>query len=232
MTRYRWHGLVGGLIAFALFSPPDANAKGIILITHGETIDHIGDVPAGIEKSQGINKVGYKYGYWGVFWINLWTHSGTYCIYEGDRYSPIPAAEAARLLRMRQADLGAPFLYNVPLGWMLIGPLIVVGLVMNIHEKRKVDPISRLFQDHRYQKALEIVAAEYDKQAAEATPATGPEGQAGAGEKKDFQAAFEVGIKYLTGIGIPREEAERNLSTMIQIYIQSQQQAGAAPGGS
>ena len=222
MTRYRWCWLVGGLIGFVLFAPPDASAKGIILITHGETIDHVGDVSSGIEKSRGISKVGYRYGYWGVFWINLWTHGGTYCIYEGDRYSPIRPAEAARLLRVREADLGAPFLYNVPLGWLLIGPMIVLGIVMNIREKRKGDPISRLFQDERYQKALGIVAAEYAKQPAEANPATGPEYQAKAGEKKDFQAAFEAGLKYLTGIGIPHEEAERTLSTMIQIYIQSQ----------
>ena len=70
-------------------------------------------------------QVGYKYGYWGVFWIDLWTHDGTYCLYEGDRYKPIEPAEAARLLGKSEGELSKPFLYRVPLGWFLFPPLLV-----------------------------------------------------------------------------------------------------------
>jgi hypothetical protein len=65
------------LVAFALLSPSAASAKGIVLITWGETISHVGDASPQARQMLGTRQVGYKYGYFGVFWLDLWTHGGT-----------------------------------------------------------------------------------------------------------------------------------------------------------
>jgi len=66
--------------ALALWlQPAAAHAKGIILITHGDTINHLGDV-ASEYRGAGLpaTTVGYKYSSFGVFWLDLWTWGGTY----------------------------------------------------------------------------------------------------------------------------------------------------------
>src|SRR5262245_22464224 len=129
MTGYLWRWLAGGVVALALLSPTTASAKGIVIVTWGETITPAGTATAQVKHSHASRNVGYKWGYFGVFWIDLWTHEGTYCVYSGDRYSPISSAEAARLLGKNESDLTTPFLYRWPLGWLIIGPLIVLIVI-------------------------------------------------------------------------------------------------------
>jgi hypothetical protein len=229
------------LAAFALLSPSEVSARGIVLVTWGETISHVGEASPQAGNMHGSNKVGYKYGYWGVFWVDLWTHGGTYCIYEGKRYNPISPAEAARLLGRSEDELSTPFLYRIPLGWLIFGPLIVIGIIAAVREKGSGNEIALLFEDPRYQKALEVLNEQYSKPPAAAEPEQGagapaaaePEQGAGAQATTDdesrFRAAFEAGVQHLIGAGIPREEAERNLATMLQILTQAQEQEAAAP---
>lgn len=232
MTNRVWHCLASGLIAYSLFFPSTANARGIVLITRGESIDQVGDVSPEVRRTEGDIKIGYKYGYWGAFWVNLWTYGGTYCVYQGDRYNPIEPAVAARLLGKRQDELSPPFLYRVPLGWLILGPLIVTWIILSSLDKRSGEKISSLFQDPRYGKALEILNAEYAKQPAAAAPAPGAESQATTHDRNRFHAAFEAGVQHLVDLGIPRQEAERNLATMVQVFVQAQQQQAGAPGDS
>ena len=95
------------------FNPGPACAKGIILITRGETINEVGKITnPGQLQLGGTVSVGYKYSYFGVFWLDLWTWGGEYCVYDGDRYAPIQPAQAAELLGKPERSLGAPFLYR------------------------------------------------------------------------------------------------------------------------
>ena len=87
------------LVAAVLLSPSQARA-GVILITHGDTISHIGEVAPEFRSPKLPQRVGFKSSYFGVFWIDLWTWGGEFCAYEGDRYQPISRAEAARLIGM------------------------------------------------------------------------------------------------------------------------------------
>jgi hypothetical protein len=124
--------LVGGPVAFALLSPAAASA---CVVTWGETITHVADVAPQHRQNLGPNKVGYKWGYWGLLWVDLWTHGGTYCVYEGKRYNPIQPAEAARLLGTNEPEMRAPFGSRVPLGWLIGGPLIVIWITCYIAMK-------------------------------------------------------------------------------------------------
>jgi hypothetical protein len=192
------------LIASAFLSASEAKA---FVVTSGETIFHVGDVPSQNRPRQvAADKVGYKFYYWGVLWLDLWTSDGTFCLYEGKQYRSISRADAARLLGKPEGELRKPFLYTVPLGWLVYGPLIALGMLAHAIEKRRAG-ILPLFQDPRYQKALEIVQAEYAKPPEESATA------ASADER--WRAAFEAGVRHLVGEGVPREEAERHLASMV-----------------
>jgi hypothetical protein len=201
-------------------------------MTSGETISHIGDVSARDRQNVEAHKVGFKYEYWGIFWINLWTWNGEYCIYEGDRFSPIQRSEAARLLGKTENELGAPFLYHFPLGWFIFGPLIVIGIIASRMEKAKRRGNVPLFEDPNYRKALEIVRDKMVNPPAGNTAPEGNEGNPTPAAESRFQTSFEAGVQFLLSVGIPRDDAELNLATMIRaLQSAAQQQAAAASGG-
>src|SRR5437016_2616231 len=109
------------LALLALFlGPGRASAKGIILITHGDTINKVGDIrnPELRQQLAATGKnlaVGFKYSYFGIFWLDLWTWGGEYCVFEDKNYGPITAAQAAELMGVKESELGKPFLYRFPL---------------------------------------------------------------------------------------------------------------------
>jgi hypothetical protein len=225
-THFCRYGAIA-LMGCALLSPSKARA-GIILITWGETVSHIGDVSAQNNQNLRTGKVGYKYSYWGVFWIDLWTHSGTYCVYEGERYKAITAAEAARLLGKIESELSTPFLYKVPLGWIILGLLILFGAIARVFEKKTGTDLDQLLNDSRYQDAFLRLQEHLAKQPA-AVPATEGAGpQVNTSDDTEFRAAFEAGVHHLIARGILREEAERNFAVVVQALVQAQQQNAAS----
>jgi hypothetical protein len=201
----------------------------VVLITSGDTITHVGDVSAQKQENRCPNKVGYKWDYWGVFWIDLWTYGGTYCVYEGKGYQPIPPAEAARLLGRSENELSRPFLYRVPLGWLILGPLAVLGLLGAALERGGGTRVTLPFDDARYQKAFGVLNEQYAKQPAAAEPGQGAGAQAATDDEGRFRAAFEAAVQNLVGAGVPREAAERNLAAMIHVLTQAQPQGADAP---
>jgi hypothetical protein len=132
VTVCRSQFFAGTLIALVLLTPSQANAKGIILITWGETITHLGDVSAQNRDNVQGSKVGYHWRYVGTFWLDLWTWGGTYCVYEGNTYGPIEASDAARLMGKQENDLQKPFLYRWPLGWLTIFPFVLVCFFLGL----------------------------------------------------------------------------------------------------
>src|SRR5436305_621679 len=123
--------------ALALWSQPSsAHAKGIILITHGDSVSHLGDVAAEYRAADlPATAVGYKYSYFGVFWLDLWTWGGTYCLYKDKSYWELTPAQAAQLLKKSEADLGKPFLYHVPLGLVALIGVVVYLIVLSVIHK-------------------------------------------------------------------------------------------------
>src|SRR5437667_25085 len=95
MVSSCFRSFAGVVVASALLSPNEARAY---LFTWGESISHIGDSSVKTPQNPGVTKVGYKFSYFGVFWLDLWTSGGTYCVYEGNHYNAIQPAEAAHLL--------------------------------------------------------------------------------------------------------------------------------------
>jgi hypothetical protein len=214
------------VVACFLLSAGEASAGNGIVITSGVTISHVGDVPHAKRPEQYVTKVGYKYSYYGVFWIDIWTSDGTYCVYDGDKFDPIDAATAAYLLDTSEGSLSRPFLYICPPGWLLIGGLVAVGIVGDARDKRAARVLSQLFQHPEYQMAVQVLNAECAK-----TPAGGAEdtsteaGRAAeAGHEDRHSVAFAAAVQHLVSSGIPWDEAERNLTLVVQALNQPSQQ--------
>lgn len=218
MRTNSWTWASVALLAMAL-SPSIASAKkGIVLITTGETI-----TPLGSANEQNLTlKVGYKYDYFGIFWLDFWTSGGTFCLHDGDRYAPITREQAEAILGSKASP---PFLYHVPLGWLIVGPLVVLGVFLAIRNRRRND-ISHIFKDERYLAAMRILNERYVASA----PPPPAEGETPPPEDENrFKNAFEAGVDHLVASGLPRETAERNFAIMVNVILQAKSDEPETP---
>jgi hypothetical protein len=223
--------VVSALITAFLFIPTEASAKGVILITHGDTITHLGDPPQQPEKPDSTVKVGFKSSYGGLFWMDFWTWGGEFCLYEGNNYEPIDRATAARLLGKPENELKEPFLYRFPLGLLILavlavlfGALLIFGAILQAIEKAKA---AKLRSDPIYEKAFEIASVQA-VQANQDGPAEAgpPPADSGAADKQgDSGPAFDAAVRYLTDSGVAQKEAVRNLQLLIRHSPTKQQNA-------
>jgi hypothetical protein len=200
------------LVVVILLGPSAAEARGVI--TWGDTVSYVGEVSnqhkLGVQAGLGTDvAVGYHYHYWGLFWIDFWTSDGEYCLYRGKSYWPLSPAEAAKLLGQSESDLGKPFLYRFPLGWLLLTAVMAIVVLRLALAKRLKDKIKPLPRDWRYQKALAIMSEQAKR--VEAGGGAAREGQATA------LSGFEVAVQYLTGQGISQAEAEQNLAQLLAV---------------
>ena len=118
-------------------APSDADAarRGFALITHGEDVDAVLPVSAEAGPILAMNgvpagaNVGYAYSEFGVFWLNLWTWDGQWCIVNAaeDEVWALEngKAEAAELAGVDESALSKPWTYTFPPGLILIGVLAV-----------------------------------------------------------------------------------------------------------
>jgi hypothetical protein len=208
MRRLLPPGLATVFLA-VLMNPTPAHAK-IVLITHGDTITKLGGIAdndirmAFYENVQPIPSVGYHYSYAGVYWVDLWTWGGEYCLYTGDKqqtYEPISRDQAARFLGVTPDDLSKPFWYRFPPGLCILAGLALLLGAVTLEEKARKLRMMRLLDDGHYRGALEIVAK---------TP--GPAGHSEA-------------IQSLVREGIPEPEATKKLNRAIA-YLAGRQQKG------
>ena len=128
--------LIGLAFAVGLLTPDDAHARrrGFVLITHGETIQHVEEVPddkyAVAEQMTGANvRVGYRYSSFGLFFLDIWTWDGEFVLYQGSDYWELDEETCDELLGKSLADLEQPWVYRYP-------PLLVVlfagGLLLGL----------------------------------------------------------------------------------------------------
>jgi hypothetical protein len=122
--------------------PSKAEAKGFVLITHGDGVKHLADVSAEMKDSvrkatgQDGTKVGYCHSYFGVFWIDLWTWNGHHCLYKDRTVWKLEPSEAADLLKVDQKKLSKPFTYMFPPGLVIIVLLILGFVAMKVFGKK------------------------------------------------------------------------------------------------
>lgn len=112
-------------LATVALSAEEAQAKGIMIITHGESVLHYADLDAAIReamhKETGHSlQVGYLYSHFGVFWLDLWTWGGEYCLYEGDDVLRLTPEQVAEVMNTTPDKLGKPLLYTFPLGLLIL----------------------------------------------------------------------------------------------------------------
>jgi len=136
------------LLAFAalLLGAGKAHARrGFKLWTVGETIDEIGQIKPELLKdadaeSRSFNKVGFKYDYAGLFWLDLWNWGGVYCITDGHSYATptLTPEQAAKLLgKDDPRSLSKPLNYRVPFGLVIVIGLIALRFVPRMIAKKK-----------------------------------------------------------------------------------------------
>lgn len=125
-----WLLLIG--MAVALPTPADAR-RGSAVFSHGAVISHVGeptDEQAQVVRAEiGTDaSVGFVHDAFGVFWLDLWTWNGRYCLFEDDRYWELSAERAAALLGRSPGELREPLFYTFPPGLLaLLG--VAAGVV-------------------------------------------------------------------------------------------------------
>jgi hypothetical protein len=126
-------------VASGLPTPSEAQARrrGIrSLFQTGDYMFQLADIPADApcRSEPGIPSdivVGYKCQRFAVLWLNLWTWDGEYCLYSeaANRVSTGFTREQLAMLAGISTDrLKEPFLYSVPLGWIVIAGVVGLGI--------------------------------------------------------------------------------------------------------
>lgn len=213
------------VVAVLLLRPATAEARprGIVLITHGDTIQTVGEVSAEskaeVRQATGTNpQVGYCYSFFGIFWLDIWTWDGTYCLFEGDQCWVLDESDAEQIC---EGGVSKPILYTFPPGLMILVGLAAVLTVAAWRRKSRhkalAGRVNELLDDPRYQQALEIIRQRaQQEEAAEETGQEPAETHEAASTTPD-DGGFEEALRHLTSRGITRQEAEQNLATLLTV---------------
>lgn len=132
------------LLAALLFAGAgNAHAKRVPkLFTFGDDFYDLG-APKGGDgaelATEGV-KVGYHCQAFGLFWVNIFTWSGEYCLYKGSgletkHYEPISQEDAAKLLGV--AKVGKPWNYSFPPGMIVLIGLVGLKVVPRLLAKKR-----------------------------------------------------------------------------------------------
>jgi hypothetical protein len=207
-------------------APAEARRGGVIVVNTGHTIKHVAAVPEEfrefVESScEPGTQIGLMHDRFGLFWLDLWTWNGRYCLYKDDSYWDLTAEDAGRLLGVEVADLPKPLLYRFPplLCLVAVGAAIGAG-VMLAKQQRAPQRNTEPYEDPRYEHALEML-----RQSAQQHANLPLEPDQTAEWNTDTNsAAFRDAVTWLVQQGIPREDAERNLAALVLTL-------GMHPGG-
>ena len=215
------------LAILTVLSLPAASSAKLLLITRGDTFSDLGPVqqtkvlPAPMAGFQ----VGYKYSYFGLFWVDLWRGSGEYCLYRDKDWAPISKAQAAEYLGVPESELHEPFFYNVPPGLIVVVVLAVgyIGTkIVRLHNKKQV---TDLVNDPRYSRAFDIFREKIQENET---------AKAAALEKNETPPTpvdpMSAAIDHLVSTGIERPEAEEKFGKVLAYGINTANERAASGG--
>lgn len=76
--------------------------------------------------------IGYKYGQFGVFFLQIWTWGGEYCLYSESKnmYWTLEKDQIADLSKNIEGGLKTPSAYSYPPGMFVVIVLIAVVVIM------------------------------------------------------------------------------------------------------
>jgi len=211
------------LLGVVLFFSSRAEAGGLIVYHYGEDVVDLGEITeeykeAVSAEAGGAVKVGYVHNAFGLFWLDIWTWDGRFCIYRGDQYWEIDAEQAAVFLGEPDVHLGNPIFYTFPPGLLVLIALAALFATYKIISARNNKKLQALFEDPHYQHALKMLS-DRSGQATET-----------AGESDAGDGGFEQSVQYLRGQGINEEEARKNLALLVDAIVAYQEQKAAAQG--
>jgi len=227
--------------------PARAEAKVPFLITYGDSISQLAPLPS--DKKETLEKltkpgaeVGYKYSYFGLFFLDLWTWGGEYCLFEGKSFWSLKPEQAADLLSVPVEKLPKPFFYRFPslLSLLVLGilALVIIGRFVKSDEEEAAE----LLKDERYREALELARKKYQEQlaavpAADGAPASDKPAEASEEKSEDedeeatgsaILAAVGVGESHLISKGIKAEDAKAKMLLLARIEILGKKQEATA----
>ena len=242
MLHFRRIVFVGFLTGFALVSfTEEAHARGAILITHGETVKHVADLPDEMaERIFRVHKrnlaVGYKYSAFGIFWLDLWTWDGEHCLFAGDDVFEVDEKQFEQIAGKPKSQFSKPWYYTFPPGLLVIAGIFVISIPFIVRADARHKALQAKFEelvaDSRYQQALEILTKEDAKPEAEATDESFPVLSDKPSPSKEepetpVDDPFDKAVQFLVDNGIARDEAKENL-VLIVSFLAAQAEAEAA----
>lgn len=240
------------------FAPRRSEAKIPFLISYGDSISQLAPLPA--DKKEILEKatragveIGYKYSYFGLFFLDLWTWGGEYCLVHEKSFWSLKPEQAATLLGVEVEKLPKPFFYRFPslLSLLVLG--ILGLLVASRFIKTDEEEAAELLKDERYREALELFRKKWNEEsAAPAAPpaptadsasppatdeakedkAAAEDGESGDGDgdaaqEKKLALALEPGINYLVSKGVTAEQAGSKLAILARVEVLAKNKAAS-----
>lgn len=200
----------------AFFAAPAQSSGRAIMDTSGVAFTHLADIDAATvpaEFNGSADGVGFKYAWWGIFFVDFWRSDGEYCIHKGGQYHVISRTEAAALLGVPENELAAPFLYRFPPGFIGLGLVVLCGIFWAVALRTNRTPADPIGQSYRL--ALEIYRETMRKN---------EERRADAKARNEFADEadpWDAALAVLMAAGIDKTEAEDNFSKMLADAIAS-----------
>jgi hypothetical protein len=151
--------VVALVLAAALAAPAPVHA-GPLLITGGEDVVHLRELPSAARARLGADAaLGYRYDRVGLFGLDLWRWNGEVVLYRGRTlFTDVAPAELAELAGTGSIDrIGAPLGYHLPPGLAILVALAGAGLLALLYRRLVGRHLIGLLDDHRYEHAARLL---------------------------------------------------------------------------
>ena len=112
-----------------VLSPTVAN---FAFVGWGSTNVWLADLPATIGRPPHVpvrpSKLGYRFSFFNILGLDVITYGGSYCVYDDTgRFRLLNRIEAAAMMSPGALP-GPPFEYRYPMGWIVFGVVLGLGL--------------------------------------------------------------------------------------------------------
>jgi len=112
------------LVTTVVLASP-AYADAFIVYSYGDVLWPIGDIADDqidrVSDEIGSDaSVGFIFTAFSIFWLNVWTWDGRFCLFKDESYWEVSPERAATLLGQQPGELREPFLYTFPLGLLVL----------------------------------------------------------------------------------------------------------------